>query len=116
MTVNAQTTSKRRAARLTAAIMGALAVMTIGITPAAAAPPSTATGPSTTTAPYVLPVPDDVKITSLLTVGDSRRRVERLRDGRYPGRHRLCARHRQGRRLPEPRVARRPRESCVATA
>ena len=31
---------------------------------------STAIGPSTTTAPYVLPVANDVRITSLLTVGD----------------------------------------------
>ena len=41
--------------------------------PTTRAPPPTATGPSTTTPPYVLPVADDVRITSLLTVGDRAR-------------------------------------------
>ncbi len=41
------------------------------VAPVSAAPPTTATGPSTTTAPYVLPVADDVRITSVLTVGDA---------------------------------------------
>lgn len=68
---DAQPTPKRRAARHSAATIVAVATLAIGASPAFAAPPSTATGPSTTTAPYVLPVPDDVKITSLLTVGDA---------------------------------------------
>lgn len=50
--------------------IAAIAAVTVA-GPASAAPPTTATGPSTTTAPYVLPVADDVRITSLLTVGDS---------------------------------------------
>ena len=66
-----QPTPKRRAARHSAATIVAVATFAIAASPAFAAPPSTATGPSTTTAPYVLPVPDDVKITSLLTVGDA---------------------------------------------
>ena len=37
---------------------------------AALAAPPTSTGPSTTTSPYVVPVADDVSVTSLLTVGD----------------------------------------------
>ena len=49
--------------------IAAVAVVSIAA-PVSAAPPTTATGPSTTTAPYVLPVADDVRITSLLTVGD----------------------------------------------
>ena len=68
--LDAQPTSRHRVARHAAATLVAVATLAIAVSPALAAPPSTATGPSTTTAPYVLPVPDDVKITSLLTVGD----------------------------------------------
>jgi hypothetical protein len=46
------------------------AVVLVGTAPAAGAPGTTATGPSTTTPPYVLPVAEDVHITSLLTVDD----------------------------------------------
>ena len=69
--MNALRTPDRRAIRRSAAIIIAIVTMAFAASPAFAAPPSTATGPSTTTAPYVLPVPDDVKITSLLTVGDA---------------------------------------------
>jgi hypothetical protein len=48
----------------------ALIALAATVTPVAAAS-SIAHGPSTTTDPYVLPVADDVKITSLLTVGDA---------------------------------------------
>ncbi|MDP9483479.1 MAG: DUF839 domain-containing protein [Chloroflexota bacterium] len=60
-----------RPTRRSSAIAIAAIAAVIGAGPVSAAPPSTATGPSTTTAPYVLPVADDVRITSLLTVGDS---------------------------------------------
>lgn len=68
--MDAQPTSRHRAARHAVATLVAVVTLAIAAAPALAAPPSTATGPSTATAPYVLPVPDDVKITSLLTVGD----------------------------------------------
>lgn len=54
------------------AAIAALGALVIGVSPVAGAAPAVATGPSTSTAPYVLPVADDVKITSLLTVGDSK--------------------------------------------
>ncbi len=61
----------RRAARAAAPI-GLLLTVAAVVSPAAASAPTTATGPSSATAPYVLPVADDVKITSLLTVGDAK--------------------------------------------
>ncbi len=61
----------RRTRRVGSAV-GILAALSISLTPAAAAPPATSTGPSTTTAPYIMPVADDVRIMSLLTVGDSK--------------------------------------------
>ena len=69
--MNVQRTSRRRLARRTAATVVSVATLAIAASPAFAAPPSTAIGPNTTTAPYVLPVADDVRITSLLTVGDA---------------------------------------------
>ena len=60
---------RARRRRLSIAIAAIAAITVAGA--ASAAPPSTATGPSTTTAPYVLPVADGVRITSVLTVGDS---------------------------------------------
>ncbi len=69
--MNVRSTSPRRSTRRSAATIVAVATLVIAVSPASAAPPSTAIGPNTTTAPYVLPVADDVKITSLLTVGDA---------------------------------------------
>jgi Alkaline phosphatase PhoX len=68
--LHGQRTPKPRAGRRLVATMVAAATLAIAASPVTAAPPSTAIGPDTTTAPYVLPVPHDVKITSLLTVGD----------------------------------------------
>ena len=68
--MDAQPTSKPRATRRAAATLVAVVTLAIAVAPVLAAPPSTATGPSTTTAPYILPVPEDVKITSMLTVND----------------------------------------------
>jgi hypothetical protein len=57
--------------RRTAALLTAAATVALAVTPAAAVSPTTSKGPSTSTMPYVLPVADGVRITSLLTVGDS---------------------------------------------
>lgn len=62
---------RRPATRRSSAIAIAAIAVVISGGPVSAAPPSTAIGPSTTTAPYVLPVADDVRITSVLTVDDS---------------------------------------------
>ena len=62
----------RRSKRRSIAAVAALGALVIAVSPVAGAGPSVATGPSTSTSPYVLPVADDVKITSLLTVGDSK--------------------------------------------
>lgn len=69
--MNEHAEHRRRATRRSSAIAIAAVAAVIAAGPASAAPPSVATGPSTSTAPYVLPVADDVRITSLLTVGDS---------------------------------------------
>ncbi len=64
----AQDRSNRRV-RAGAAITVASMLLAVVANPATAA--TTGHGPSTTTDPYVLPVADDVSITSLLTVGDA---------------------------------------------
>jgi hypothetical protein len=51
-----------------AAVLAASLVATMTTSVLAASP--TAIGPNTATAPYVVPVADDIKITSVLTVGD----------------------------------------------
>ncbi len=66
-----QPSRTRRAAR-TAVPIGLMLIVAAAVSPAAAASPTTATGPSSATSPYVLPVADDVKITSLLTVDDAK--------------------------------------------
>ncbi|MEO5885783.1 MAG: alkaline phosphatase PhoX [Candidatus Limnocylindrales bacterium] len=63
---------RRRSKRRSIAAVAALGALVIAVSPVAGAGPSVATGPSTSTSPYVLPVAEDVKITSLLTVGDSK--------------------------------------------
>lgn len=69
--MNQHAQPRLRAPRRTWAIAIAAIAAVTGAGPASAAPPSVATGPSTTTSPYVLPVANDVRITSLLTVGDA---------------------------------------------
>lgn len=69
--MNEHADSGPRKTRRTSAIAIAAIAAVISAGPASAAPPSTAIGPSTTTAPYVLPIADGVRITSILTVGDS---------------------------------------------
>lgn len=64
-------TTGRRWPRRTAALLTAAATAALMAMPAVAASPATAKGPSTVTMPYVLPVADDVRITSILTVGDA---------------------------------------------
>ena len=61
----------RHPRRSTAAIL-AVGALLLAVSPVAAAPPTTVTGPNTSIAPYILPVADDVRITSLLTVGDDK--------------------------------------------
>ncbi len=61
------TMPKRR--RATASIMASAALL-VAVAPVSAGPSPTSVGPSTTIAPYVLPVAADVRITSVLTVGD----------------------------------------------
>ena len=51
--------------------MAAAVLAAVTAVPVTAAPPKIVTGPNTVTAPYVLPVADDVIITSILTVGDA---------------------------------------------
>lgn len=68
--MNDQPSPRRRAARRSVATLVAMTTAALAAGPVSAAPPTVATGPSTTTSPYVLPVADDVRITSLLTVGD----------------------------------------------
>ena len=56
---------------VTVVALSSAAVLTLPMAMAGAAPATTAIGPSTVTAPYLLPVADDVHLTSLLTVDDA---------------------------------------------
>ena len=61
----------RRALRRSSAVLLGLTFLATNVVPALGAAPSIGRGPSTSTDPYILPVADDVRITSLLTVNDS---------------------------------------------
>ena len=56
---------------VTVVALSSAAVLALPMAMAGAAPATTAVGPSTATAPYLLPVADDVHLTSLLTVDDA---------------------------------------------
>ena len=56
---------------VTVVALSSAAVLTLPMAMAGAATATTAIGPSTVTAPYLLPVADDVHLTSLLTVDDA---------------------------------------------